>query len=70
MLAVPDELIELCGKKRSCKGGAALNAEQLDKTEHLARAAKYLRSAKESVEGVGEDATAFAVSARVRDMGG
>ena len=70
IMKAPLALIELLTKKKGpTVGEVSIAGEDVDSEENLKRADEYLDIADPSVEGDGGDQRAFAVAARVRDMG-
>jgi hypothetical protein len=69
MAAMPEELVRLCGEKRQSDEQRDTPACELDLEHNVESAEAYLARAEESVEGAGGDHNAFAVAARVRELG-
>jgi hypothetical protein len=70
IMEMPQALIDLCGRARKRDDEYDVPVGDLDTEENIGRAKQYLKgNAPLSVEGDGGDQTAFAVAARVRDMG-
>jgi len=69
MLKAPKKLLALCLKSKKRDAKRDQPAGELDTADNLERADEYLAVAQESVQGSGGDANAFAVAAKVRDMG-
>ena len=69
IIEMPKALIDLCQKSRVRDEDYSVPVGELDTPDNVARAEAYLKVAREAVEGAGGDGTAFAVSARVREMG-
>ncbi|MBT8005333.1 MAG: hypothetical protein HN578_20670, partial [Rhodospirillales bacterium] len=68
-IEMPPELIALCQKSRERADDFDIPVGKLDTKDNIKSAKTYLKVARESLEGAGGDATAFAVAARVREMG-
>ena len=68
IIEMPKALIDLCQKSRVRDEDYSVPVGELDTPDNVARAEAYLKVAREAVEGAGGDGTAFAVSARVREM--
>jgi hypothetical protein len=62
-------LLDLIVRKKIVVAATGISPGDLDKPENLQRAEEFLEAAEASVEGAGGDQNAFAVAARVRDMG-
>ncbi|MBT4702794.1 MAG: bifunctional DNA primase/polymerase, partial [Rhodospirillaceae bacterium] len=68
-IEMPQKLIDLCQKSRERAKDFDVPLSKLDTKENVKSAKEYLKVAHASIEGVGGDGTAFAVAARVREMG-
>jgi len=69
MLEAPQKLLDMCTKPKPRDDKRDQAVGELDLAENLDRADEYLKVARESIEGAGGDANAFAVACKVRDMG-
>jgi hypothetical protein len=69
MLPAPQALIDVCGKGKKRDDKHDVPVGELDTQVNIDRAEENLKFAPVSVEGAGGDHNAFAVAARVREMG-